>query len=987
MQPSSTQPPPNWDELNQSEEPAALLLQKMGWQYVAPETLQDERASSREVILIPRLERAIRCLNPWISNENINRVVSSIVRVPATTPAEANERLHTMLTYGAIVNQDTDDGLGMKGRSVRLFDFDDPIGEGKNEFIFTRQFTVQNVKGLTIIPDIVLFVNGMPLAVIECKSPKIEEPIAAGIDQIIRYQELDDQYEDCGAPKLFETVQVVASICGIAAQYGTTGTPHSFWSEWKVPYPLTLDEFEKKGWREREQDVLLYGLFERQNLLDLIRNFIVFEVDNGRATKKLARYQQFIAVNRAIERVISRQGCERGGVVWHTQGSGKSLTMVYMALKLRRHPGLKNPTLMFVTDRTDLDRQLSRTFDACGFPNPELATRISHLKTLLASHAGKTILTTVQKFGGINEKITDAENIFVMVDEAHRTQYKSLAARMRLALSSACFLGFTGTPIDKKDRSTFQTFGDYIHTYTIAEAVKDRVTVPIFYESRLPEMVIAGETINAIFDRIFKEYTKEQREEIKAFVNEEALAGAPERIKRICLDIIEHFEKSIYPNGFKAQIVAVNRATAVLYKETLDSLNAPKSALIMSIGHNDPKRFRDAAVPPAQQKIVIEDQFKKKDDPLAILIVCDMLLTGFDAPVEQAMYLDSPLREHTLLQAIARVNRKAGDKKTYGLVVDYWGVSRDLQQALEDFSSDDVSCAMLPKRDELPHLESRHQTVMRFFQGIKRNDMEAILKLLEPEDKRAEFNQALKRFNQSLDMILPAPEALRFTNDLRWLFAVKQAARNRFRDASLDLADCGEKVKQLIDQYVSVDGIQQLTEPISIFSREFDETVAKLNSPEARASEMEHALRYEIHIKLQENPVFYRTLKEHLEAIIAERKRNRINDVEQLRLLMQVRDEMRGVSDTASALHMSETQFAFYNLVHNSGLSREVARDLAEAILDAIKPLAVIDWQNKEDIQREMRRQVKRLLRLANIKDNVEEFVVSIIDLARVHLK
>lgn len=978
----------NWHELNQSEEPAALLLQKMGWSYVAPEVSQDERASSREVILVPRLERAIRRLNPWISDENVNQVVFSIAHVAATTPAEANEQLHNLLTYAATVNQDTGDGLGMKGRSARLFDFDDPIGAGKNEFIFTRQFPVQNVKGLTIIPDVVLFVNGIPLAVIECKSPKIIDPIVEGIQQLIRYQELDDQYMDCGAPKLFETVQIVASICGVAAQYGTTGTPQSFWSGWKVTYPLTLDEFERKGWREREQDILIYGLFERQNFLDLVRNFIVFEVDNGRSIKKLARYQQFIAVNRAVERITSHQGRNRGGVVWHTQGSGKSLTMVYMALKLRRHPKLENPTLVIVTDRTDLDRQLDRTFKACGFPNPEQATRISHLKELLTSHAGKTILTTVQKFGRIDEKITDAENIFVMVDEAHRTQYKSLAARMRLALSNACFLGFTGTPIDKKDRSTFQTFGDYIHTYTIAEAVKDGVTVPILYESRLPEMVIAGETINTIFDRIFKEYTEEQREEIKTrFVSEETIAGAPERIKRICLDIIEHFEKFIYPNGFKAQIVAVNRETAVLYKETLDHLNAPKSALIMSIGHNDPKRFRDAAVPSAQQKNVIEDQFKKKGDPLALLIVCDMLLTGFDAPVEQVMYLDSPLKEHTLLQAIARVNRKTEGNKIYGLVVDYWGVSRDLQKALEDFSSDDVSRCMLPKENELPRLESRHQAVMRFFQGIKRYDMEAMLKLLESEDKRAEFNQVLKRFNQSLDMVLPDPAGLRFMNDLRWLFDVKQAARNRFRDPGLDLTDCGEKIKNLIDQYVGVDSIQQLIEPISIFSTQFDEAIKKLGSSEARASEMEHALRYEINIKLQENPVFYRTLKERLEKIIDAVKQYRIDAIEQLRLLAQIRDEMRGVSDVASGLHMSEIQFAFYNLVNNSDLNQETARDLAGAILDAIKPLAVIDWQNKEDIQREMRQQVKRLLRLANVKDNLEELVGAIIDLARVRLK
>ena len=976
-----------WDELNQSEEPAALFLQKLGWRFIAPETLDTERASMREVLLVPRLERAIRRLNPWITDEHVSRVVRSIATVQAASLMEANETLHTMLTYGVSVTQDTGDGLGMKSRTVNLIDFNDPLNPERNEFVFTRQFSVQNVKNHTIIPDIVLFVNGVPLAVIECKSPKITEPMAEAIKQLHRYQETEDRFENLGAPKLFETVQIVAGICGVKAQYATIGTPKAFWGEWKIPYPLTLDEFQKQEGGVSPQSILLYGLFRRDTFLDLIRNFIVFEVDGGRTIKKLARYQQYIAVNRAIERILTREGKRRGGVVWHTQGSGKSLTMLYMALKLRRIPKLENPTLVIVTDRIDLDRQISGTFKACGFPNPEQATRIKHLKELLASHSGKTILTTVQKFGGINEAITEAENIFVMVDEAHRTQYKSLAARMRLALQNACFLGFTGTPIDKKDRSTFETFGDYIHTYTIEQAVQDGATVPIYYESRLPEVAIIGETIDEVFNRVFKEYSPEEREEIKTrFATEEAIACCPNRIKRICLDLVDHFEKFIYPNGYKAQIVAVNREAAVLYKEMLDSLNAPKSSLVMSISHNDPKRYRDAAVPKEQQKAVIEDQFKNKKDPLAVLIVCDMLLTGFDAPVEQIMYLDSPLKEHTLLQAIARVNRKADEIKTYGLVVDYWGVSQDLQKALEVFNPEDISGALKPKNDELPRLEARHQTVMRFFRGIKRDNMEAILHVLEPEDVRTEFDQAFKRFSRSLDMVLPDPAGLRYTADLRWLSDVRAAARNRFRDETLDLTGCGEKVRKLIEEYVQSNGIQNLIEPVSIFSKKFDEAVEKLTTPEAKASEMEHAIRHEINIKLQENPVFYKSLKERLEALIEARRRARIDAVEQLKLLAAIREEMQGIETKAESLGMSEEQFAFFNLFEQEKVSNDIAKDLAGAILDTLRPLTVIDWQNKEDIQREMRRQIKRLLRVANIKENLEEYTNRIIDLARVRL-
>ncbi|MEB3207061.1 MAG: type I restriction endonuclease subunit R [Vampirovibrionales bacterium] len=976
----------NWDELNQAEEPAAEFLQSLGWQFVPAERLDNERASARDVLLLPRLEAAIRRLNPWISEDNIKRVVRIISTPQATNLLEANEQLYNAMTYSVSVTQDTGDGMGVKSRSVHLLAFN-PEQTHLNEFVFTRQFSVQNIKNQHIIPDIVLFVNGLPLAILECKSPKITDPVGEGIKQLTRYQELEDRYMDRGAPKLFETVQVLASLCGIKAHYGTVGTPKAFWSEWKSPYPLSLDEFEKRGFNSHSQNVLLYGLFRPENLLDLIQNFIVFEVDGGRSIKKLARYQQFIAVNESIQRITHNEGQDRGGIVWHTQGSGKSLTMVYLATKLRRLTALDNPTLVIVTDRTDLDRQITKTFNSCGFPNPEQATRIQHLRELLVNHTGKTILTTVQKFGGFSDEITAADNIFVLVDEAHRTQYKTLAARMRAALPYACFLGFTGTPIDKNDRSTHKTFGSYIHTYTIEEAVKDGATVPIFYEGRLPELFIVDASIDTILKRVFADNTEEELEEIKRrYATEEAIAGSPDRIKKICLDILEHFEKYIHPNGYKAQIVAVNRETAVLYKETLDSLNAPKSALIMSFNHNDPAEYKALATKKEDHKSVIEDQFKKKNDPLSILIVCDMLLTGFDAPIEQVMYLDSPLKEHTLLQAIARVNRKADDTKTYGLIVDYWGVSENLQDALKVFNPQEIEGALKPKSDELPRLESRHQAVLRFFKGKKRDDMEGILRVIEPEDVRAEFDQAFKRFASSLDMVLPDPSGLKFMTDMRWLSDIRLTARNRFRDDTLDLTGCAEKVKKLIEEYVRTIGIQSLMEPLSIFSQEFDEAVEALGSPEAKASEMEHALKHEISVKLKENPVIFKSLKERLEAIIEARKQATISAVEQLKLFASVRDDLRNIHKQAANKGMSEDQYAFYSLLNESSLGSEQAEELSGLILENLQKLVVIDWQDKEDVQREMRRQIKRYLRIANIKDNIEETTSRLIDLARARL-
>ena len=682
-----------WDELHLAENPAVESLQSLGYAYIPPEDLDPERPSFKEPILTDRLAAALKRLNPWLSDTNLTRAVKTATQIPAASLAEANETLYTSLTYGIALEQDRGDGR--KSHTVRFLDFDKP---NRNEWVVTRQHKVLGAKK-HVIPDIVVFVNGLPLAVIECKSPTIGDTWKAeAVKQLHRYQEAGTRWKDQGAPKLFEAAQILVATCGERAVYGTVGTPERFFLEWKEPYPLTVKQLGKKlGRTPTPQDILLYGLLEPRNLLDIVRNFVVFEVDGGRTVRKLTRYKQFVAVNEAMRRIrTARQPSARGGIVWHTQGSGKSLTMLWLALKLRRDESQQQPTVVIVTDRTKLDRQIAGVFTACGFPNPERADSVRDLRRILAHPTGKTVMTTIQKFqeiagaggaarrGSVHPTLSEAANIFVMVDEAHRTQYRSLAANLRQALPNACFLGFTGTPIDKKDRSTLRTFGPYIDTYTIEQAVQDRATVPIFYESRLPELQIIGQTVDQVFDRVFADRTEDERAVIKQrFATEQAIAGAPRRIEAICLDLIDHFTQFIAPNGFKAQVVATSRHAAVTYKETLDRLNAPESAVIMSAGHNDEARLARWHLRRDEQDRLIE-RFKDHADPLAILVVCDMLLTGFDAPIEQVMYLDAPLKEHTLLQAIARVNRPHGDEKTYGLVVDYWGVSAKLAGRARD---------------------------------------------------------------------------------------------------------------------------------------------------------------------------------------------------------------------------------------------------------------------------------------------------------------
>ena len=998
--------PAGWDELHLSENPAVELLESLGYTYVPPEDLEKERPSLKEAVLTNRLAAALKRLNPWLSETNVAAAVKTVTQVPATSLAEANETLYTSLTYGIALEQDRGDGR--KSHSLRFLDFDDP---DNNEWICTRQYRVQGSKK-HIIPDVVAFVNGLPLAIIECKSPtKGDGWKSEAVEQLHRYQEAGSRWKGQGAPKLFELAQILVGTCGERAVYGTVGTPERFFLEWKEPYPLTHKQLEDRlGRPPKPQDILLYGLLEPNNLLDIVRNFVVFEVESGRSVRKLTRYRQFIAVNEAMRRIrTAPKPSARGGVVWHTQGSGKSLTMLWLALKLRRDPGQQQPTIVIVTDRTKLDKQIAGVFTACGFPNPERADSVRGLRRILEHPTGKTVMTTIQKFqditapGGkssrraeVHPTLSEATNIFVMVDEAHRTQYRSLAANMRQALPNGCFLGFTGTPIDKKDRSTLKTFGPYIDTYTIEQAVQDKATVPIFYESRLPELQIIGQTIDKVFDHVFADRTDEERAVIKLrYATEQAIAGAPRRIEAICLDLIDHFTQFIAPNGFKAQVVATSRHAAVTYKEALDRLNGPESALLMSAGHNDEERLARWHLPRDKQDRLIE-RFKDPDDPLSILIVCDMLLTGFDAPVEQVMYLDAPLREHTLLQAIARVNRPHGDEKTYGLVVDYWGVSAKLQDALAVFSKADIQGALTPNVDELPRLESRHAAAMRFFQAVADpDDLDACIKVLEPEDVRAEFDLAFRRFAQSMDMLLPDRRALRYRGDLLWLGKIRGTAQARYRDKRLDLSGCGEKVRKLIADAVAADGIEILVKEVQLFSPEFDEKVDALRTDEARASEMEHAIRHEINVRVEENPVFYQSLRKRLEEIIEQHRLERIDAAEQLKLFASLKEELQGEQNRAQDMGLDARGFAIYGLLEQArplmveakmDAYSEANRDLASLIDESVTPFTdIVDWWEKDDVQRQMRSKIKRHLRASGVgPGSVESLASDILDLTKV---
>ena len=1014
---------PKWNEWENSEKPALCLLAELGYKYIKPADLREssitqERTSLREALLKKRLTSKIKEFNPWINEYNIKQVFRMLT-IPKLSEIEFNQDIWSYLTkpHTFTVEQDIEDGRGRRHQPVNLIDWDDIE---KNEFIVSNQYKVNSSKG-NIIPDIVVFVNGIPLVVIECKSPILRgEHIIPGIRQLHMYQEK--------APKLFYYNQILIATAGLTSYCGVVGNSYSHFKQWKEPYPINesdLEEFIKKTGRKTviptPQDILIYGLLEPHNLLDLIRNFIVFQTVNGKLIKTMARYQQFRATNKTIQRILDPK--ERGGTIWHTQGSGKSLTMLFSSVKMRRESKLENPLLVFITDRIDLVDQLNQTFIASGFPNPQEAKDAEHLQDLIRTGQGQTVFTTIQKFKLSNKEseteaekgdeegypvLNESKNIIVLVDEAHRSQYKTFAMRMRKAMPNAFFIAYTGTPLARTEKNekikvgkgkTVSKFGSFIDVYDIRQAVEDGVTVQILYENRLPELTIEDSTIDALFDRVFAAMTEEEREAIKdKYATKANLLGADERIKKVSLDILDHYETKIKPNGFKAQIVVNSRALAVKYKMFLDRFNAPESVVLISPNRLYDDDLKKLGVPfitnKTDQKKYIR-RFKDHNDSLTFLIVCDMLITGFDAPVEQVMYLDKSLKEHNLLQAIARVNRTY-EHKTRGLIVDYYGISLNLEEALEIFDTNDVDGVMKPIDSEIPRLEQFHRTVMQHLNGLDRTDLEGIVLAFHEEDKRAKFRADFRNFAQTLDIILPDPRAEPYLDDLKLLERVIAALNARYREPGLDIAGCGGKVKKLIDEYIRSLSITQLVEPVPILSPKFQEKLDVFKRPESKASEIEHAIRHEISVKLDEDPEFYTSLKERLEKIIKMYRQERIDLANKIKELKALVADVKSRPDIARTMGLNSAEMAFYNICKREmkqvGMinDRELVRVTYE-ILEKIEPLInIVDWTRKSETQRKIRQKIKKKLREKNpdyTREELNQLAVELVNLAKVHYK
>ena len=1032
----------NSPEYIHSELPAITLFKKMGYQYYDGSVIE-ERNDITEVVLKGRLLEAIKRLNPWINDNNLNKAYNEITQVTGTSLMEINEKIWHLLKGATFSVKQVINGKE-DFHPVNYIDYQKP---DNNDYLVVNQIKYHG-KYVNSIPDLVVYINGLPIGVIECKSPVTQNAWDKAFSDLDYYQE--------NSEKLFYYNQICAGIWDVGGKYGAINSPQQFYSVFKTSKE---DNLEFLGDNPSMQDKLIYFIFSKERLLDIIRHFVLFELDKGKTIKKLPRYQQIRATNKTIATL--QEG--KGGVIWHTQGSGKSLTMVYVTRKLQAPEfGFDNPTVMVMTDRKDLDRQITTTFQNVGFKNVNQASSVKHLDKLLRNDYGGIITTTLQKFQETDkeatsqtdqteleergnlmiekqitnsklikitkelqkgkwieierievdlEQLSKKENLYILVDEAHRSHYGFLAAFMRTVLPNAKFVAFTGTPISKEDKSTLGEFygGDYIDVYTIKESVADGATVELLYDEGIAKLDIKKEELDAHFEEEFGDVSEEKKDKLKS----EALRKyqfSTERIEAIGKHIIDHYKGKIYPDGHKAMIVCSGRYGALKYKQTLEKLRDEgyhnfDSKVVMSIG--SPKSDEIAkeyyktlewnkknphnkkplwVVPPEDVKTVTNDfklpfgdeketakSGKKKYDNTAFIIVSDMLLTGWDAPIASCLYLDKPLKEHNLLQAIARVNR-SGKGKNAGYIVDYNGITAYLIQALEIFSGDIRPDDILKNiNEEIPTLELNHTKLVDFFKPMKINRnyerdnyIDTALLFIEPIDKRDEFKVLLKQFNKSINIVLPNKKAMKYHGDFKLYNEIKLRARNAFPDDD-ELKISKEESKMLqsmIDEHLKSEGVENLlSEPISIIDKEkFKEEIMNA-SPATKELKMRNNLKHTIKVGLDKNPDFYKPLAQRLDELLKQKKEERITQTQLLIAYTEIQDEIIGEQKEGEEKGFTtERSRAVYNTM--KVLFNEDAEDATKTLFDLIKgELNIIGWQDKGRVKKDIENKIMRFLK------------------------
>lgn len=1031
---------PSFLEDHISQIPALQFLQKLGYTYLTPdEALALRGGKTTAVLLESVLRKQLETINSItykgqsheFAENNIKAGIQALKDVPMQTGyMAACEYVYNLLTLGKALEQSiAGDKKSYTLQYINWQEWD------KNVFHVTEEYSVMRAGSQDHYrPDIVLFVNGIPLCIIECKRSDMKEPLQQAISQHLRNQQED------GIRSLYVYAQLCMSIATNQGQYGTNATPEKFWAQWEekpagknkqekeaaaaayqqallalknkpLPpaqhqklfsgrYAYVCQHFEALQQIEvklTRQDELLYGLCRPQRLLDLVYSFILF--DGG--IKKIARYQQYFAIKKINQRVRHLEGGKRqGGVIWHTQGSGKSLTMVMLAQAIAMDKNIQNPKIVLVTDRTDLDEQISNTFRKCDML-VERAKTGTDLAEKLQSKSDAVITTIINKFEkavkNLKQPLTSS-NIFVLIDEGHRTQYGTFNVKMLQALPNACFIAFTGTPLMKKEKSTAAKFGGIIDDYTVTKAVEDGAVVPILYEGRHAFQQVNENAIDNYFQKVSETLNDYQKADLKKkFSRADQLNQAEQKMYAIAWDISQHYRDNWQGKGFKGQLVCPSKVAAIKYKEFLDEIGIVSSDLVIS-GPDD-REGEDSAFGKSQDKVKqfwdkmmnehstqekyeknIISRYKHQEDP-EIIIVVDKLLTGFDAPNNTVMYITRSMKEHKLLQAIARVNRLYPGKD-FGFVIDYYGILGHLDEALnlfsdlEDFDEEELAGTMINITEEVKKLPQRYSELWDIFKAIpNKRDAEAYENLLRDEALRTVFYDKLSVFARTLKIALSSLEFVtktdpkqvdRYKNDAAFFLKLRASVTQRYSD-TVDFKQYEGQIQKLIDKHIQTDRVETVVDLVNIFDKEkFELEVEKVIGDAAKADRIASRTAKHISAKMEEDPAFYKKFSEMLKETIREYEEKRITEAEYLKRAKEMMEAVLSHTDNdiPEQLREKEVARAYFGLCHEylatkveepekrRGIS--VATALAidaimnDTILDGGKPK--VDWHKNKDL-------------------------------------
>jgi type I restriction enzyme R subunit len=976
-------------EYKSVEKPLIKTLGKLGWDFITQEENLSLRGGSTDEVYIKSY--VIDALMKYNAHKGLDRddceqIYSKLLKV------EDNEEFHAWLKGEKSYKSNAD------SKAITI-EFIDKNNADNNQFVVTNQLVCTITKPEDaykhIRPDLVLFVNGLPLSVIECKFLGTEgSNYSEGIKQLARYQRT--------TPKLFIPNVFNISTDGHKFKYGATKSPTEYFLEWKdFTKDSTLLEKDSEFQKYAEQnkrtfnpfiDKQVFGLLNKVNFIDLITNFIVFETRDNKTVKKIARYQQFRAVNAIVDRVV--KGEMKRGLIWHTQGSGKSLTMLFASWKLRTLPQLNNPTILIVVDRVDLDEQISGTFGAVKMPNTTRASSIDGLKKKLKEDRREVIISTIFKFDKIADILLERENVIIMIDEAHRTQEGTNSAMMRKALPNAFFFGFTGTPIDKMDKNTHRNFGlkpngdieRYMDLYNIKSAIDDGATVPVHYTLRNSKWHIDAKHIDELID---SEYDHLSEEEMDALKEKSSSYGKtfmmnPKRLRSIAEDICSHYTAYIEPNGFKAQVVAFSREACAIIKEHIDELLGEQySDVVYSGGQNDEPNLRKHHKSKQETKDCT-DLFKKKDSALKIIIVQSMLLTGFDAPNEQVMYLDRPLKDHTLLQAIARTNRPYPNKEC-GIIIDYCGVLKNLKTALNFDESDITDCLIdFDKlKEQLPKFIAEFKEV---YAESENQSPFGIAEYLQRNDKLIDFKETYKGIQLSYEVLAPDPFILDYTYDYVEATKLKMIVDSISKQEKPNVSEYLAKTRKMIQEHIELGEINEKA-PVFVVD---DSYLKRLDGTELEEKDkeltLENRLRATLRIKSEDLPI-YKTLQERLESVI-KRRDEEVDDT--YSLLCSIMNDLNETQEQELSSDLSMGERAISQLlkqkIDNDELVSLITSDINTIAEEQTKDFA--NWQIQDSVVAKIRVDIiKKLVELSRTHSAISKEKVDYIPFAEQVMK